>query len=129
MNTTSSSNDAALISPLCEALEPSGRIVFPGHDPSDWTTWGCSPIDGPDGKVHLFCSHWRNPNGRPRNYAQGWQTASEIWHCVGDVIVARAGWDGAFGPPPGCPTRPQALDAFQHAASSDPPLRRRRGRR
>ena len=84
MNTTSSSNDAALISPLCEALEPSGRIVFPGHDPSDWTTWGCSPIDGPDGKVHLFCSHWRNPNGRPRNYAQGWQTASEIWHCVGD---------------------------------------------
>ena len=56
-------------------LTPIGRIL---EDP-DHNVWGCSPIYGPDGKVHLFYSRWVN-----EAHHQGWITCCEIVHAVAD---------------------------------------------
>lgn len=63
------------VSDFCKRLEPVGRIL---EDP-DWYVWGASPIDGPDGNVHLFCSRWPADLGMG-----GWSVRSEIAHAVGD---------------------------------------------
>ena len=80
-------------------LKPVGRIL----ELADYNVWGCSPIYGPDGKVHVFYSRW--PNAAKH---QGWITCCEIAHAVADtpegpfetvdVAVAPRGgdwWDGA----------------------------------
>jgi len=65
------------ISNFCKQLAPVGRIL---EDP-DHNVWGCSPIYGPDGKVHVFYSKWVN-----RAKHQGWITCCKIGHAVADHI-------------------------------------------
>lgn len=65
------------VSDFCKRLEPIGRIL---EDP-DYNVWGCSPIYGPDGKIHVFYSKWPNEARH-----QGWLTCSEIGHAVADKI-------------------------------------------
>ncbi len=42
-----------------------------------WHIWGCSPIVGPEGKVHLFVARWPQETGH-----QGWYTHSQVVHYV-----------------------------------------------
>jgi hypothetical protein len=85
-------------SEFSQHLQPVGRIL---ENPA-YTIWGCSPIYGPDGKVHVFHSRWKNEAG-----FGGWITCCEIAHAVGDspegpfetvdvAIAPRGGdwWDG-----------------------------------
>ncbi len=78
-------------------LEPVGRIL---EDP-DYNVWCCSPIQGPDGRVHVFYSRWPNAADHV-----GWLSVSEIAHAVADspegpfettgtVLAGRGGdhWD------------------------------------
>lgn len=60
-------------SDLCNRLEPVGRIL---EDPV-YQSWCCSPIDGPDGKVHVFYSRWRDG-------FRNWLRTCEIAHAVAD---------------------------------------------
>jgi hypothetical protein len=62
-----------ITSSLCDRLEPVGRIL---EDP-DYNVWGCSPIYGPDGEVHVFYSKWPNEAAH-----KGWLTVSEVGHAV-----------------------------------------------
>lgn len=61
------------ISGFSERLSPVGRILAT----EDLHVWGCSPIYGPDGKVHVFFSCWK---GEHKN----WLTDSEIGHAIAD---------------------------------------------
>jgi len=63
----------APISDFCQRLQPVGRIL---EDP-DYNVWGCSPIYGPDGRVHVFYSRWENVY-----HHEGWVTACEVGHAV-----------------------------------------------
>jgi hypothetical protein len=63
------------LSDFCRRLEPVGRIL----ELQDWRVWGCSPLDGPDGKVHVFFARWPNQTGH-----EGWLTHSEVAHAVAD---------------------------------------------
>ncbi len=47
------------VSPFCERLRGVGRIL----ELPDYNVWCCSPIYGPDGKVHVFYSRWKNEAG------------------------------------------------------------------
>jgi len=60
-------------SDFCEALKPVGRIL----EQEDWNVWGCSPIWGEDGKVHVFFSRWPGEHSN-------WLTKSEIAHAIAD---------------------------------------------
>jgi len=47
---------------------------------ANWHIWGCAPIQGPDGKTHIFTARW------PKNtHHEGWRTHSEIAHYVADT--------------------------------------------
>ena len=63
------------VSPFCERLRGVGRIL----ELPDYNVWCCSPIYGPDGKVHVFYSRWKNEAGH-----SGWLTCCEIAHAVAD---------------------------------------------
>lgn len=60
-------------SELYEQLKPVGRIL----ECEGWNVWGCSPIMGEDGKVHVFFSRWPGEHGQ-------WLSHSEIAHAVAD---------------------------------------------
>ncbi|WNJ16994.1 glycoside hydrolase family protein [Pontibacter sp. G13] len=60
-------------SAFSQSLQPGNRIL----ELEDWNVWGCSPIMGPDGKVHVFFSRW------PGDHSN-WLTQSEIAHAVAD---------------------------------------------
>ncbi|HCA46538.1 MAG TPA: glycosyl hydrolase family 43 [Armatimonadetes bacterium] len=90
----------ALLSGFAQRLEPVGRIL----ELPDWHVWGSSPIDGPDGKVHLFSARWPVETG-----FGGWSTHSQIVHSVASepegpfevvdvVLTGRGGrhWDAAM---------------------------------
>ena len=63
------------ISNLAKVMEWVGVAV---SDP-DYYVWCTSPIEGPDGRTHLFVSRW------PKIYKMdGWRTHCEIAHYVGD---------------------------------------------
>ncbi len=63
------------ISAFSTRLEAQGRIL----ETSGYYVWGCSPIYGEDGKVHVFYSRW------PQKYGMGgWIHQSEIAHAVAD---------------------------------------------
>jgi hypothetical protein len=62
-------------SKFCRRLTACGRIL---EDP-DYNIWCCSPIDGPDGRVHVFYSRWKNRHGHG-----GWLTHCEVAHAVAD---------------------------------------------
>jgi len=69
--------------------EHSGKpATFAGHwefvgvavsDPG-YHVWGCSPIEGPDGKVHLYGARWPEKY----NVDPGWRSHSEIAHYIAD---------------------------------------------
>lgn len=64
-----------VVSDFCKSLSVVGRIL----DDPDYNIWGCAPIYGPDGKVHVFYSRWVNESEHV-----GWLTVSEIAHAVAD---------------------------------------------
>ena len=87
-----------VVSDFARKLSGVGRIL----EDADYNVWGCSPIYGPDGKVHVFYSRWKNEAG-----FGGWITCCEIAHAVADspegpyetvdvAIAPRGGdwWDG-----------------------------------
>jgi len=45
----------------------------------NYTVWGCAPIQGEDGKTHLFAARWPEKNVNP-----AWRKSSEIAHYVAD---------------------------------------------
>jgi len=45
----------------------------------NYTIWGCAPIQGEDGKTHLFVARWPEKNVDP-----AWRKSSEIAHYVAD---------------------------------------------
>ncbi|MEM9419508.1 MAG: glycoside hydrolase family protein [Planctomycetota bacterium] len=63
----------APMSPFAQSLSPVGRIL---EDP-DYNVWGCSPIYGDDGRVHVFYARWKNVY-----HHEGWVTACEVGHAV-----------------------------------------------
>jgi len=65
-----------VLSDLEQALRPVGRIL---EDP-DYNVWGCSPVYGPDGRVHVFYSRWKNGYDH-----LGWVAACEVAHAVADT--------------------------------------------
>ena len=57
------------------------RIEYAGlavTDPENHI-WGASPVQGEDGKFHLFCARFHEP------FDPGWRTDSHIIHCVSDT--------------------------------------------
>ncbi len=44
-----------------------------------YVIWGCSPIAGPDNKIHLFVERWPGSKVEP-----GWRSQSEIAHYIGN---------------------------------------------
>jgi hypothetical protein len=56
-------------------LNPLGRIL----EIDGYHVWCCSPIYGPDGRVHVFYSRWRN-----EYKFSGWVSACEVAHAVAD---------------------------------------------
>ena len=86
-NNPNESNFAHHIKPVGRALEMEGYYV-----------WCNSPIEGPDGKIHVFFSRWNSKKGMG-----GWINSSEIAHAVADspegpfeyvstVLAPRAGY-------------------------------------
>lgn len=45
----------------------------------NYTIWGCAPVQGHDGKTHLFAARWPEKNVDP-----AWRKSSEIAHYVSD---------------------------------------------
>jgi hypothetical protein len=63
------------ISDFATKLKPIGRRL----EMQDYYVWGTSPIEGPDGKIHVYFSMW------PSKYGMGgWIHKSEIGHAVAD---------------------------------------------
>lgn len=62
-------------SDFCKRLKPLNRILeMPG-----WFVWGCSPIVGDDGKIHVFFSRWKASAGW-----WSWLSKCEIGHAVAE---------------------------------------------
>lgn len=57
-------------------LRPLGRIL----ELEGWYVWCNAPIEGPDGRVHVFFSRWPAVKGMG-----GWINTSEIAHAVADA--------------------------------------------
>lgn len=85
-------------SDFSQRLRPLGRIL----ELEGWYVWCNAPIDGPDGRVHVFFSRWPAAKGMG-----GWINSSEIAHAVaespegpyrvvGTVLAPRGPghWDG-----------------------------------
>ena len=69
-------------SDFCRSLEYTRQII---QEPG-WHIWGCSPIVGEDGKVHLFVERWPVKSATfPRGFDEAWRHDSEIAHYVGDT--------------------------------------------
>lgn len=63
------------VSHFATKLKPIGRRL----EMQGYYVWGTSPIEGPDGKIHVFFSSW------PAKYGMGgWIHKSEIGHAVAD---------------------------------------------
>ena len=58
---------------IAEKLEWKGIAI----QDSNYTIWGCAPIQGDDGKIHLFAARWPEKNVDP-----AWRKSSEIAHYV-----------------------------------------------
>ncbi len=66
---------ADLTSKFEERLNPLGRIL----EIEGYHVWCCSPIYGPDGRVHVFYSRWKN-----EYKFSGWVSACEVAHAIAD---------------------------------------------
>jgi hypothetical protein len=62
-------------SPFAKHLKPVGRVL----EMEGYYVWCNSPIEGEDGKIHLFFSRWNAKKGMG-----GWINGSEIAHAVAD---------------------------------------------
>lgn len=83
-------------SAFAKRLKPIGRVL----ELENYYVWCNSPIEGDDGKIHVFFSRWDSKKGMG-----GWINGSEIAHAVADkpegpfevietVLTPRAGyWD------------------------------------
>jgi hypothetical protein len=60
---------------IAKSLEWKGVAV----QDDNYTIWGCAPIQGDDGKIHLFVARWPEKNVDP-----AWRKSSEIAHYVSD---------------------------------------------
>jgi len=58
------------------------QFIGPAMSDPNYYYWCISPIDGDDGKTHLFVSRWAAQN--TYGGMGGWQYICEITHCVGD---------------------------------------------
>ena len=67
--------DQKYISGFSKRLKPLGRIL----ELEGYYVWGCSPIIGTNGKIHVFFSRWDSAKGMG-----GWISQSEIAHAVAD---------------------------------------------
>jgi hypothetical protein len=63
-------------STFADRLAPRGRIL---EDP-DHYVWGCSPVYGPDSRVHVFYSRWPREHGW-----RGYLLDCEVAHAVADT--------------------------------------------
>ncbi len=61
------------VSAFCRKLKPIGRAL----EMEGWYVWCNSPVEGPDGRIHLFFSRWPAAKGMG-----GWINCSEIAHAV-----------------------------------------------
>ncbi len=61
------------VSDFSKHLQPVGRAL----EMKDYYVWCNSPVEGPDGKVHVFFSRWPAASGMG-----GWINCSEIAHAV-----------------------------------------------
>lgn len=59
-----------------KSLELKGIAI----EDENWQIWGCSPIFGPSGKIHLFVARWPQETGH-----EGWYTDSQIAHYIGET--------------------------------------------
>jgi hypothetical protein len=67
--------NASVTSNFEKKLKPLGRIL----EIEGYHVWCCSPIYGPDGRVHVFYSRWQN-----KYKFSGWVSACEVAHAVAD---------------------------------------------
>ena len=67
--------DAQKVKSFADRWEYAGIAI----EESGYVVWGCSPIKGPDGKIHLFAERWPGSKVEP-----GWRSQSEIAHYIGD---------------------------------------------
>lgn len=63
------------MSDFSRRLTPVGRIL----EQPGWYVWCNAPIEGPDGRIHVFFSRWPESKGMG-----GWLTSCEIAHAVAD---------------------------------------------
>ncbi len=57
------------------SITPIGRVL----EMEGWYVWCNSPIEGPDGRIHVFFSRWPSARGMG-----GWINSSEIAHAVAE---------------------------------------------
>lgn len=65
--------DKQPVSRFCKRLKPVGRAL----ELEGYYVWCNSPIEGPDGKIHVFFSRWDE-----KKKMSGWINGSEIAHAV-----------------------------------------------
>ncbi len=65
----------AQLSHLAENLQWKGVAI----QEDDYTIWGCAPIQGNDGKIHLYVARWPEKNVDP-----AWRKSSEIAHYMAE---------------------------------------------
>jgi len=83
----------APVSEFSKHLQPVGRAL----EMKDWYVWCNSPIEGPDGKIHVFFSRWPAAKGMG-----GWINSSEIAHAVADHPEGKFEYvDTVLSPRPG----------------------------
>jgi hypothetical protein len=68
--------DEAKVSDFAKKLKPIGRTL----EMEGYYVWCNSPIEGPDGKIHVFFSRWVESKKM-----SGWIHGSEICHAVADT--------------------------------------------
>lgn len=68
-------NPSPKLSFIAQNLEWKGIAI----QDDDYTIWGCAPIQGEDGKIHLYAARWPEKNVDP-----AWRKSSEIAHYVAD---------------------------------------------
>lgn len=69
------SDEQPKLSDFEKSLSPVGRAL----EFENYYVWCNSPIEGPDGKIHVFFSRWPKAKGMG-----GWISSSEIAHAVAD---------------------------------------------
>ncbi|MEG1400915.1 endonuclease/exonuclease/phosphatase family protein [Bacteroides sp.] len=57
------------------------QFVGTAIEENGYHVWGSSPIEGRDGKIHLFSTRWQTS----ASFDPGWRSASEIAHYVSDT--------------------------------------------